>query len=272
MTRSALVCVAVLAVATTTLEATPSRYKKWLNEDVVYLITAGERVEFLKLKTDEQRDRFIERFWLDRDPPPGAPQHDTQAEHYRRIAFANEHFATTSGKPGWKTARGYIYIIWGPPDEITPYSNGTQYMPWPFEHWHYRHVEGFSEDIHFLFEDPGRKGDYVLGANWLPLQYFNSGPAIRVATRVEEQNLVTRIEPIYPVLAKWAHVQGTVRLSVVIGKDGRVLKIKRVSGPRSLAGAARDAVRQWVYKPILLNWEAVEVHTTVDVNFSLPAK
>ena len=272
MTRSALVCVAVLAVATTTLAATPSRYKKWLNEDVVYLITGSERGEFLKLTTDEQRDKFIAQFWQDRDPPPGAPPHDTKAEHYRRIAFANEHFGTVSGKPGWKTDRGCIYIIWGPPDEITSYPNGTQFRPWPYELWDYWNVEGLTESIDFLFADGARNGDYYL--TWNPLSNENP-PApvrIRVGANVQEQNLVTRVEPNYPPRAKQAHVQGVVHFSVIIGKDGHFSEIRLIHGHRLLVPAARDAVRQWVYKPTLLAGEPVEVHTEVDVNFSLPAK
>ena len=272
MTRSALVRVASLVLAVTALPAAPSRYRKWLNEDVVYIITGSERAEFLKLATDEQRDEFIEQFWQDRNPPPGAPQHDTKAEHYRRIAFANEHFGTASGKPGWKTDRGCAYIIWGPPDEIRSYPNGTQFAPIPSESWVYTHVEGIEEGLRFFFTNALKNGDYQLSLSPFPPNYYHDDIAIRVAPNVEEQNLVTRIEPNYPALAQWAHVQGMVRLNVIIGKDGRVFKTKRISGHRLLAAAARDALRQWVYKPILLGWEPVEVHTTVDLNFSLPAK
>ena len=251
MTRSALVRIASLVLAVTALPAAPSRYRKWLNEDVIYIITGSERAEFLKLATDEQRDEFIEQFWQDRNPPPEAPQHDTKAKHYRRIAFANEHFGTASGKPGWKTDRGHLYIIFGPPDEITSHPSGTQFRPWPFEFWDYLRVEGLTEGVNFDFVDPLKNGDYQLSNNPL-VNYYAYPTAIRVGAKVQEQNLVSRIEPIYPALAKWAHIQGTARLTVIIGKDGRVLNIKRISGHRLLVAAACDAVRQWVYKPTVL--------------------
>ena len=93
--------------------ATP--YSKWLNEDVTYIITDEERSAFLRLQTDEEREQFIESFWLRRDPTPDTLENEFEEEHYRRIAYANEHFA--SGIPGWKTDRGRIYITYGPPDE-----------------------------------------------------------------------------------------------------------------------------------------------------------
>src|SRR5580704_15141075 len=79
-------------------------YKKWLNEDVVYIITDDEKKTFTHLQTDEERENFIESFWLRRDPTPDTEENEYREEHYRRIAYANEHYA--SGIPGWKTDRG----------------------------------------------------------------------------------------------------------------------------------------------------------------------
>ncbi|MGA7925303.1 MAG: GWxTD domain-containing protein, partial [Candidatus Sulfotelmatobacter sp.] len=87
-------------------------YKKWLNEDVVWIITDQERAAFKQLSNDEERDNFIEQFWLRRDPTPDTEENEYKEEHYRRIAYANEHFA--AGIPGWKTDRGRIYIMYGP--------------------------------------------------------------------------------------------------------------------------------------------------------------
>jgi GWxTD domain-containing protein len=92
-------------------------YKQWLNEDVVYIITPAERTTFLQLGTNEEREQFIEQFWLRRSSNPDVPENDFKEEHYRRIAYANEHFA--SGIPGWKTDRGKMYIIWGPAVPMT---------------------------------------------------------------------------------------------------------------------------------------------------------
>ncbi len=97
-------------------------YKKWLNEDVGYIITDEERKAFKRLSTDDERENFIEAFWLRRDPTPDTEENEFKEEHYRRIAYANERFA--SGIPGWKTDRGRIYIVYGPPDEIDDHSSG----------------------------------------------------------------------------------------------------------------------------------------------------
>src|SRR5512140_3821812 len=97
-------------------------YRKWLNEDVAYIITDEERAAFKKLQTDEEREQFIEQFWLRRDPTPDTIENEFKEEHYRRIAYANEHYA--SGIPGWKADRGRIYIAYGPADEIESHPSG----------------------------------------------------------------------------------------------------------------------------------------------------
>src|ERR1051326_7685229 len=93
--------------------------KKWLEEDVAYIITDEEKAAFKALKTDEEREQFIEQFWLRRDPTPDTIDNEYKEDHYERIAYANEHFA--SGIPGWKTDRGRIYIMYGKPDETQPH-------------------------------------------------------------------------------------------------------------------------------------------------------
>ena len=92
---------------------------------VAYIITDEERQAFKRLQTDEEREQFIEQFWLRRDPTPDTVENEFKEEHYRRIAYANEHFA--SGIPGWKTDRGRIYIVFGPPDEIDSHPSGGTY-------------------------------------------------------------------------------------------------------------------------------------------------
>jgi TonB family protein len=253
-----------------------SRYDKWLNEDVVYIISDAERGAFLKLTTDEEREHFIEQFWQRRNPTPGAHENPFKEEHYRRIAYANEHFAT--GVPGWKTDRGHVYIIYGPPDEIESHPIAGQGTTVPREEWLYRHIERVGNDIVFRFTDPLLNGEYRL---FNPLQSPKSSPEnqtaqvpgrVRVGAKVQEQNLITKVDPIYPPLAMLSRIQGVVRLTVVIDKDGRVSNMELVNGHPLLVAAAKDAVRQWVYRPTLLNGEPVEVVTQVDVNFLLSEK
>jgi GWxTD domain-containing protein len=108
-----------------TLKELDNAYKQWLQEDVVYIISPDERNAFLQLDTNEEREQFIEQFWLRRSSNPDLPDNDFKEEHYRRIAYANEHYA--SGIPGWKTDRGRLYIMWGPPDEIESHPTGGTY-------------------------------------------------------------------------------------------------------------------------------------------------
>ena len=89
-------------------------YKTWLEQDVTYIISDEERKAFKNLSNDEEREAFIENFWLRRNPNPDSPDNEFREEHYRRIQYANDHYA--AGKPGWKTDRGHIYIAFGPPD------------------------------------------------------------------------------------------------------------------------------------------------------------
>ena len=100
-------------------------YKKWLSEDVVWIITDEERAAFKQLSNDEERDQFIEAFWQRRDPTPDTVENEFKEEHYRRIAYANEHFA--AGIPGWKSDRGRMYIMYGPADEIESHPSGGTY-------------------------------------------------------------------------------------------------------------------------------------------------
>src|SRR5438270_11289045 len=100
-------------------------YRKWLDEDVRWIISDDERKAFMQLSNDEERDQFIEAFWQRRNPDPDSEDNEFKDEHYRRIEYANEHFA--AGKPGWMTDRGRIYIGYGPPDEIESHPSGGSY-------------------------------------------------------------------------------------------------------------------------------------------------
>src|SRR5580700_201737 len=101
-------------------------YKKWVDEDVRWIITDQELEAFKHLSNDEERDTFIENFWLRRNPNPDSPDNEFREEHYRRIQYANDHYA--AGKPGWKTDRGHIYIAFGAPDAIESHPSGGAYQ------------------------------------------------------------------------------------------------------------------------------------------------
>ena len=144
-------------------------YKKWLNEDVAYIISDEEKQAWKRLATDDERQQFIEQFWLRRDPTPDTEENEFKEEHYRRIAYANERFA--SGIPGWKTDRGRIYIMYGPADEIEDHSSGGTYerpmeegggetSTYPFQQWRYRYIEGIGTNIIIEFVDPTMSGEF----------------------------------------------------------------------------------------------------------------
>ncbi|HEY3741877.1 MAG TPA: GWxTD domain-containing protein [Bryobacteraceae bacterium] len=132
---------------------------KWLNQDVAYIITDTERAAFLKLATDAERDNFKEQFWLRRNPTPGTATNEFKDEHYRRLAYVNERYA--SAKPGWQTDRGHMYIIYGPPDEIDAHPSGEP-GKFPHETWKYNYVEGIGSNLFFTFIDRNRNGQYQL--------------------------------------------------------------------------------------------------------------
>jgi GWxTD domain-containing protein len=145
----------------TVREKPQSPWREWLNDDVAYIITDQERSAFVQLNSDEERARFVEQFWLRRDPTPDTIENEYKEEHYRRIAYANDHFA--SGMPGRKTDRGRIYITLGPPDEIDSHpSGGGDLVTAPFEAWLYRYVDGIGSNVKFEFFDGTRTGEYRL--------------------------------------------------------------------------------------------------------------
>jgi GWxTD domain-containing protein len=152
-----------------TSRAETSPYDRWLKEEVVYIISDKERAAFQKLTTDEEREMFVVQFWERRNPHPGSTENTFKEEHYRRIAYANQHFATK--RPGWKTDRGHMYILYGPPDEIESHRSGGSYKrpdsegggttsTYPFEQWRYRHIDGIGNNVIMEFVDVSSSGEF----------------------------------------------------------------------------------------------------------------
>jgi len=150
-------------------ESNEKVYQRWMDEDVRWIITDEERKAFKTLKTDEERETFIEQFWARRDPDPDTPENEYREEYAARIAYANAHFA--SGIPGWKTDRGRIYIMFGPPDSKETHPAGGQYQrptnegggstsTFPFEIWFYRHLDNVGDGLEIEFVDPTMSGEY----------------------------------------------------------------------------------------------------------------
>ena len=147
------------------------QYKEWLDKDVAYIISEEEKRFFKDLKNDEERENFIQQFWERRNPDPRSSYNAFKEEHYRRIAYANQQFA--SGVPGWRTDRGRIYILYGAPDDREIHATGgTYYRPYregggvtsrfPWEKWFYRYIEGVCHSCELLFVDSSISNEYHL--------------------------------------------------------------------------------------------------------------
>ena len=164
---SAGVLVVVTALALTAWQSKPvpeserlaDAFNRWLNVDVAYIITQSERDAFNRLQSNEEREMFVEQFWLRRDPTPGTVENEFKDEHYRRIAYANDRFSSRADTRGWKTDRGRIYITFGPPDEIDSHPEGSAAKP-PYEDWLYRFIQGIGSNVSMEFADTDGNGEF----------------------------------------------------------------------------------------------------------------
>jgi GWxTD domain-containing protein len=177
-------------------------FRKWVREDVAYIISGEEREAFARLATDEERQNFIENFWLKRDPTPDTAENEFKEEHYRRIAYANERYA--SGIPGWKSDRGRIYIMYGPPSENDSHPSGGSYerpieegggttSTYPFEKWRYRYIEGIGANIEIEFVDTTMTGEYRMTMDPSEKDALLNVPGAGLS-RIEEMGLSSKID------------------------------------------------------------------------------
>jgi TonB family protein len=258
-------------------------YKAWVNQDVTYIIAPEERTQFLGLTTDEERDKFINDFWVRRNSASGSVSTSFKDQYYARIAYANQHFA--ADRPGWTTDRGRAYIVNGKPESIDAHPTGGQSTNgagiMPFEVWHYPSAEGGGQSIDVRFVDDCKCGKYQMvsqtrrpglqagmHAAAVAVSPAVSAEAVEVSAGAIAGNVISRPNPIYPNDAKAAHVQGAVILRAIISKTGTVEDLQLISGPEMLQASAIDAVRRWKYKPYLLNGAPVKVDTMITVNYS----
>jgi len=188
----------------------PEQYRLWLEEEVVYIITSKERDVFRKLETDKERDIFIEAFWKHRDPTPGTPGNEFKEEHYRRLSHAREFYGRGTPLPGWKTDRGRIYIILGPPQYIETYD--TIMGVYPTEIWFYPGdaAYGLPTAFNIIFFKRSGTGDYIL---YSPL---DDGPQALIADDMGESARDER--QIYQKLAKLAPNLAPQTLSLIPGE------------------------------------------------------
>ena len=144
----------------------PPEYQNWLDQDVRYLITDQERSDFSRLTTDRERDAFVEAFWKRHDPMPGSAGNSFKEAHYQRLAYANSNFAARL--PGFKTDRGRIYILYGPPDNVQKHFSAARAdlaVPYSWELWHYSYIPGIGKDVDFKFVDTCGCGEFRIPAD-----------------------------------------------------------------------------------------------------------
>lgn len=211
-------------------------YRKWLDEDVAYIITDEERAVFEQLSTPEEKDNFIEQFWFRRDTDPQTIENEFKIEHYRRIAYANDHFSV--GAPGWKTDRGRVYIINGEPDSIEHHDQGeTYYRPssegrgvtttYAWQLWYYRHIEGLGDDVEVEFVDKTMSGHYVLARDYMDKDAMLWVPGIglteaeRLGGALKAERIGTR------TMANFASRRGGNPLKMFSQKDDLFERLRR---------------------------------------------
>jgi GWxTD domain-containing protein len=228
----------------------PAGAKRWLDEEVVYIIAPAEREVFLKLATDRERDLFIEAFWKQRDPTPGTPQNEFKTEHARRIAYADRYLGRDAPRPGWRTDRGRIYIILGEANDIQRFEGKSS--TYDVEVWFYQGKtdSGLPAGFNVVFFRPGGHGEYKLyspvadGPQALLAGYFG-GPDYEAAYK--------KLQDIEPSLA-------TVSLSLIPGEAGTVygrpsmsadLLLQRIESAGSRSVETRYAQKFLQYKDIV---------------------
>lgn len=140
----------------------PPRHKKWLEEEVVYIIAPVEKEVFLKLNTDRERELFIQAFWKHRDPSPGDEVNEFREQHFRRISYSNQYYGRGVAKPGWRTDRGRMYIILGESNDVQRFEGKSQV--YPTEVWFYQNLaeKGLPSGFFLVFYQEHAVGEYRL--------------------------------------------------------------------------------------------------------------
>jgi TonB family protein len=292
----------------TTPPAINPQYQLWIDEDVRWNIEPAERTAFLNLTTDPERDHFIDQFWLRRSPAGSTP-YAAREEHYQRIAYTNDFFAAANTPGwqtdrghvyivnGAPAAINHQPFGDGTPTEIWHYASASKPDETTFTFMDTCHCGNLqlqpqesmasqqptkaqanpaSVQTHLpvlskaTLSKPAQQSRPTLrpAAYQLQSQQSSSSP-LHAPASVMAGNILTRVDPDYPADARANGIEGTIILNAIISKTGDVENLLVTSGSPSLAASAMNAVRQWKFKPYLLNGEPTEVQTTITVNFQL---
>jgi len=234
----------------------PPQYRKWLEEEVVYIITPKERDVFLQLESDREREIFINAFWKARNPDSASSENAFKKEHYRRIQYANQWFGKDSPGPGWRTDMGRIYITLGEPKQIEKFEN--QYDVFPMIVWFYDGMAEFGLPNAFsvvYFKREG-SGEYIL---YSPVKY---GPqSLLIHYKGDQTDYATAYNELYQIEPSLAElslslVQGETRYSLTPSISSEVLLNQRI--PAAPYEKVKDA-----YAEKLLKYKGV-----IDVDYT----
>jgi GWxTD domain-containing protein len=232
-------------------------YAKWLNEDVAYIITQEEHQAFERLRDAAECSQFVEQFWLRRD-------NAFKEEHYRRIAYANQHFASTN--PGWKTDRGRIYITYGPPDEIDSHPAGERTgsgETYPFDQWRYTHNASLGDDILLEFVDSTGDNEYRLT--------LMGGPSDLEALREKGEGRPAVFGPVSGLYVEVNH-NGTIFITTPVRGSSSPVTCKIVDRNGAVVQSFDDVSRSGMYgKWVVMPLPAGQYVLHLDVDHNLRA-
>jgi GWxTD domain-containing protein len=232
-------------------------YAKWLNEDVAYIITQEEHQAFERLRDAAECSQFVEQFWLRRD-------NAFKEEYYRRIAYANQHFASTN--PGWKTDRGRIYITYGPPDEIDSHPAGERTgsgETYPFDQWRYTHNASLGDDILLEFVDSTGDNEYRLT--------LMGGPSDLEALREKGEGRPAVFGPVSGLYVEVNH-NGTIFITTPVRGSSSPVTCKIVDRNGAVVQSFDDVSRSGMYgKWVVMPLPAGQYVLHLDVDHNLRA-
>jgi GWxTD domain-containing protein len=215
----------------------PQNYRKWLEEEVVYIITPKEKEVFLKLENDRERDLFIEAFWKQRDPNPVTPENEFKKEHFRRIAYANQWFGRDSPGPGWRSAMGRIYIMLGEPNSIDRFESHTNIFPTVIWFYEGKLEYGLPNAFNVVFFKPGGDVEWKL---YSPIKYGPQALLIQYAGDPADYTSAYRqLMEIEPAVA-------SVSLSLIPGESSQAIPSPSIASEILIQSKIPSAPREQV--------------------------
>jgi GWxTD domain-containing protein len=236
----------------------PERYKKWLTEEVVYIISPKEKEVFLQLETDREREVFIEAFWKIRDPNPNTPENEFMKEHYRRIKYANQYFGKESPGEGWRSDMGRIYIVLREPNSIDRFLNHSEIYPTIIWHYSGKAEYGLPNSFYVVFFKKSGIGEFEL---YSPVKFGPQSLVIHykgdMTDYLSAYSQLRRIEPTVAAVSL-SLIPGETALSPSPSIASEILVVNKIPS------AAYHKVKDTYAEKLLMYKDFVEVEYTAN--------